>query len=344
MSTEERLKRLIGSVDAEARASEGEWNEFVRRAHGLLYMRRAAATLATVAVVGVVAFAAVSLLPGDEPAPFAPAHSPSASPEPTSSAPAENPRVEIPTAAHELWFVQGEKLSAATTVLGGHMMIAIVGDDPTAQEAGFWITFLLAGPLGAVEETGGTSVIPAGTELLGVERDGTTLFVDLSSEFESGGGSLSMQMRVAQVVYTGTQFEGIDRVRILIDGESVEAIGGEGIVVAEPLTRRDFQDVAPAIVVEEPRPSQEISSGDVVSGFANVFEANVSIRLLDQNGRKLLETFSTATCGTGCWGDFSQKLVFEVTERTEGRLEVLTYSAEDGSEQDVISIPVILVP
>lgn len=344
MSTEDRLRELMGSAEAEQRASESEWSEFVHLAHRPLYMRRAAAALGTVAVIGVAAFATVSLMPSDDPAPHSPAGTPSGSPEPTATAPTEETLVEVLTAEHELWFVQGEKLSWNAAAIGGHVSADIATDDTIAQTAAFWLDLLMAGPLGAVEEEGGTSVIPMGTKLLGVERDGATLFVDLSSEFESGGGSLSMQMRVAQVVYTATQFDGIDAARILIEGEMVDAIGGEGVVVAEPLTRRDFQDLAPAIVVEEPRPNQEISSGDPVAGFANVFEANVSIRLFDQNGKKLLETFSTATCGTGCWGDYTEPLDFEVTERMEGRLEVLTYSAEDGSERDVISIPVVLVP
>jgi hypothetical protein len=75
-----------------------------------------------------------------------------------------------------------------------------------------------------------------------------------------------------------------------------------------------------------------------------VFEANVSIRILDAAGNILKKTFATATCGTGCWGDFSETLAFEVPERQQGRVEVLTYSAEDGSEQDLVSIPVVLSP
>lgn len=170
------------------------------------------------------------------------------------------------------------------------------------------------------------------------------LFVDLSSEFGSGGGSMSMQMRVAQVVYQATQFSGIESARIMLEGEEVDAIGGEGIIVSEPLTRRDFQDFAPNVVVEQPRPGDEFSPGDIVSGFANVFEANVSFRVLDADGKELKTDFTTATCGTGCWGDYEKALNFPLDSPQEGRIEVLTYSAEDGSPQDVISIPVMLVP
>ena len=46
--------------------------------------------------------------------------------------------------------------------------------------------------------------IPDGTEVLGVDISDGVATVDLSEEFASGGGSLSMQLRVAQVVFTST--------------------------------------------------------------------------------------------------------------------------------------------
>lgn len=346
MSTEDRIKSFIGSADTEPRANESEWNDFARRAHGTLYTRRAAAALGTVALVGAVAFAAVSLRPSDGPAPLLPATTPSATPEPSPSASAGPARIVVPTEEHELWYVGAEKLSWTATVTGGPVKADVPPDDPIAQLAAFWLGFQVGEPLGAVQEVGETTAIPAGTEVLAAYREGDVLFVDLSSEFESGGGSLSMQLRVAQIVYTATQFDGVESVRILIEGQEVEAIGGEGLIVSTPLTRRDFQDVAPNIVVEQPRPGQEFSPGDSASGFANVFEANVSFMVLDKDGKELELTtpFTTATCGSGCWGDFTHVLEFPLTEPQEGRIVVLTYSAEDGSPQDEIHIPVMLVP
>ena len=350
MSTEDRIKGFIGSADAEPRASEGEWNDFARRAHGALYTRRAAAALGTVALIGVVAFAAVSLRPASNDAPIGPADSTSPSPQstpvPAPTASAEERFVEIPLSEQELWFVQGEKLAWSGTAVGWRIPVGLADEDPVVEMAAGWIDLLLAGPMGPNQEVGETTTIPEGTELLGVHLDGTTLFVDLTREFESGGGSLSMQMRLAQVVYTATQFEGIDAVRFMLEGQEVESIGGEGVIVSEPLTRRDYQDLAPNVVVEEPRPGQEFSPGDSASGFANVFEANVSFMVLDKDGKelKLATPFTTATCGNGCWGDFTHVLEFPLTEPQEGRIVVLTYSAEDGSPQDEIHIPVMLVP
>lgn len=342
MNTEDKLKKLAEAARAESAATQAEWSIFITRAHRTLFLRRAVAAAGTFVLVGVGALGANAWM-SDQPLNDRGPH-PATTPEPSPSRePKISTDVRVPVSEAELWFVRGEQLSWGTTTVGGSVPANLASDDPNVQKAAFWLQTLLQGPTSADQE-GAASAIPRGSKLLGVKREGSVLDVDLSSEFESGGGSLSMQLRVAQVIYTGTQFEGFDAVRILIEGENVEAIGGEGLIVAEPLSRRDFQNVAPFIVVESVRTGQDISSPVTVAGFANVFEANVNIRILDAAGNILKETFTTATCGTGCWGDFSETLAFEVPERRQGRVEVLTYSAEDGSEQDLVSIPVVLSP
>lgn len=96
---------------------------------------------------------------------------------------------------------------------------------------------LLAGPSEGERALGLTSEIPAGTTLRGLAVAGGVAVVDLSGSLERGGGSSSMQGRVWQIVYTGTQFSGVSRVRILIDGQSRRALGGEGLIIEEPIVR-----------------------------------------------------------------------------------------------------------
>jgi spore germination protein GerM len=339
VNTEERMRELTRAARAESTATEAEWNDFSVRAHRSLFVRRAIAITGAFVLIGVAAFSANALMSDD-------ANNPQLQPVSPETEQSDRPaRVRVPGSESELWFVQDERLSPGETYMGGALPANLATDDPVAQNAAFWLRILFAGAMGPYQEAGDTSAIPDGTELLGVSRDGSVLSVDVSSRFESDDGNLSMQLRVAQIVYTATQFEDIDAVRILIDGESVDSIGAEPIVLSEPLTRRDFQNVAPFIVVETPkRQGDEVASPVTVSGFANVFEGTVNVRIRDQNGNVVVETFTTATCGTGCWGDFSESVVFEVDEQQEGRIEVLTHSAEDGSEQNVVSIPVILVP
>jgi hypothetical protein len=98
------------------------------------------------------------------------------------------------------------------------------------------------------------------------------------------------------------------------------------------------------IVVRTPVEGDEIVSPMTIAGTADVFEATVSIRILDESGAELASTFTTATCGSGCRGRYSVEVSFFVERRQDGTIEVYESSAEDGSEINLVSIPVVLVP
>jgi immunoglobulin-like protein involved in spore germination len=100
----------------------------------------------------------------------------------------------------------------------------------------------------------------------------------------------------------------------------------------------------PPIVVRTPVEGDEIVSPVTIAGTADVFEATVSIRILDESGTELASTFTTATCGSGCRGSYSADVSFFVERRQEGTIEVFESSAEDGSELNLVSITVVLVP
>ncbi|MDM9383816.1 GerMN domain-containing protein [Chlorogloeopsis sp. ULAP01] len=93
-----------------------------------------------------------------------------------------------------------------------------------------------------------TTTIPAGTRLLDLQVTKTGIYVNLSKEFTQGGGSTSMIGRVAQVLYTATSIEPEAKVYLLVEGRLLDEenpLGGEGIILTEPLTRQQFaQDFA----------------------------------------------------------------------------------------------------
>jgi hypothetical protein len=227
------------------------------------------------------------------------------------------------------------------------------GDYPTEAERIVDEVFSAMGQLlagvgeGASSMPALSSAIPVGTSITGVAIEEATGIVSvyLSGEFGSGGGTLSMMGRLGQVVYTLTAIDGVNGVRFYVDDQLTTVFGGEGIIIPDPATRADFEGLLPAILIESPTYG-DVATGNplVARGTANVFEATVSLALTDGEGLIIWEGLTTATCGTGCRGDWEVSIPYEVDAPQMGSLMVWEASARDGSQTNVREHPVWLVP
>lgn len=86
-----------------------------------------------------------------------------------------------------------------------------------------------------------TTTIPQGTKLRSLKIRPDGIHVDLSKSFTEGGGSVSMQGRVAQVLYTATTLNPKAPVYLSIEGKPLTVLGGEGLMIDQPLTREQFE-------------------------------------------------------------------------------------------------------
>ena len=82
------------------------------------------------------------------------------------------------------------------------------------------------------------SCIPKDTELLDIFVEGNTVYLNFNESFEFNPlGNEGTMLQIYQLVYTATQFEGIDNVIFLIDGNLNETIGAEGAIENMPFKR-----------------------------------------------------------------------------------------------------------
>lgn len=232
----------------------------------------------------------------------------------------------------QVYFVRDDKVGAA----GRRVQGAGVGRAAIEE--------LIEGPTRAETAAGLESAVPEGTKLLDLDIADELATIDLSEEFVSGGGSLSMQLRVAQVVYTLTQFATVERVAFRIDGKPVDAVGGEGVVVDPPVDRADFEDVTPAILLESPTIGETVSGPVRLRGTANTFEAAFTVQLLDGDGEVLVQRPAMATSGTGTRGTFDVTVPLDVDTATAGAVALFEESAKDGSPINRVEVPVEFEP
>ncbi|MBE9012692.1 GerMN domain-containing protein [Pseudanabaenaceae cyanobacterium LEGE 13415] len=83
--------------------------------------------------------------------------------------------------------------------------------------------------------------IPKGTTLRSLKVKSDAVYVDLSKAFTTGGGSHSMTGRLGQILYTATSLNPSAKVYLSVEGEPLTVLGGEGLIVDQPLTRSQFE-------------------------------------------------------------------------------------------------------
>ena len=202
---------------------------------------------------------------------------------------------------------------------------------------------LLDGPPDAAREARVTTEVPPGTEVvsLAVGADGVAT-VELSPEFDDGGGSASMFGRLAQLTYTLTAFPTVDSVLLLENGSVVEVFSGEGIVLDGPMVRDDFQDQLPGILVESPAWGAPVSLPMEVSGTAAAFEAVFQAQLIVDGNVVFDPPFVMSESGVGFAG-FAFEVDADVVPPTDAVLRVWEFSARDGSVVSERFVPLSVI-
>ncbi|MEA5510280.1 GerMN domain-containing protein [Crocosphaera sp. UHCC 0190] len=109
----------------------------------------------------------------------------------------------------------------------------------TAEEV---LRTALEGLLSGSNTENESTTIPPNTKLLSLKLDKEGVHLNLSSEFTTGGGSASMTGRLAQLLYTATSLEPKAKVWLSVDGKPLDVLGGEGLMIEQPMTRQWFEE------------------------------------------------------------------------------------------------------
>ena len=105
------------------------------------------------------------------------------------------------------------------------------------------IEILFAGPNEDELDQQYTTFLPANLQLIDTFKQGTILFLDVSEELtELTGQPLSRAL--AQIVYTATELEGVERVQITVDGNPVSWPRPVGGNTASTLSIYDYPNFA----------------------------------------------------------------------------------------------------
>lgn len=103
----------------------------------------------------------------------------------------------------------------------------------------FAITTLINGPKPEESKLGVYSEIPIGTKLINIIDNTDAIYINLSKHFEMGGGTDSIYKRIFQLIKTA-KYNTNKPVYLMIENNVAEVIGGEGIMLTQPLTEKSL--------------------------------------------------------------------------------------------------------
>ena len=103
----------------------------------------------------------------------------------------------------------------------------------------FAIQSLISGTTAYEKSKGVYSEITAGTRVISINETADKIVINLNSAFENGGGTDSLYKRLYQLIKTAKR--NTDKpVYLYIEGNKADVIGGEGIMITQPLNENSL--------------------------------------------------------------------------------------------------------
>lgn len=224
----------------------------------------------------------------------------------------------------DLFFGRGQSLGVAST------SVAVKSVRFDTMQA------LFAGPSANAKAAGLSSAIPPAAKLEGLSFSGPLAYVDLNTQFFTGAPTTaSFRLRVAQIVYTLTQFTGLTEVQLYLHGASLPNI--DALPTSRPMTRSDLSGAINGVLIISPAVGATVGNPIAISGISAV-SGTLEVQLVGSNGQLIVSTVATTVVGES----FTYSYPFTSQSLGAATVRILVAAGRSDTSQLIASIPVTL--
>lgn len=117
----------------------------------------------------------------------------------------------------------------------------VYNKDVDGSKLKFAVTSLILGPKLEEKQRGVYTEVPSGAEIINITEQPNKVIVNLNSAFVNGGGTDSLYKRLYQLIKT-VHLNSKVPVYLYIDGQQADVVGGEGIMLSQPLSNSSLDN------------------------------------------------------------------------------------------------------
>lgn len=134
-------------------------------------------------------------------------------------------------------------VAASLYLVDEEVIVPVTRNLPEPVDVITILASLLDGTTEPEDRRGLRTSIPAGTRILDVDNNGSTVRLDLSRDFAAVGGEEEL-LAVAQVVLSVTEFDDVDSVVFELEGVQTDVPLPDGALTDEPVTGSQYRELA----------------------------------------------------------------------------------------------------
>ena len=117
----------------------------------------------------------------------------------------------------------------------------VYNKDVDGSKLRFSVNSLVKGPKPEEKQRGVYTEVPSGAEVINITEQPDKVIVNLNSAFVNGGGTDSLYKRLYQLIKTVKLNSNLP-VYLYIDGQRADVVGGEGIMLTQPLSNSSLEN------------------------------------------------------------------------------------------------------